>query len=106
MYLKNCVIFVLSNTIVGMETDIDLPQTVVLEEVMEQTYNSVRTFPTLRCLVNQIIDLSWDPLTADSKYSTLSCRLKIHWAGLKWVVWVMYLLCEVEGIVDGIRTTT
>ena len=73
------VIFVLSNTVVRVQMNAFLSKTVCLEEMVQQRNNCVRS---LAHIVNQIVDLTRNSLTANPKYPTLAGCEKVDWAGL------------------------
>jgi hypothetical protein len=105
-YQQDRVVFILANTVVSMETYINLSKTMILEEVMQEGDHCVSSFAHVRCLINEVIDLSWDTLTTHPKHSTLSGCFEIHWPWLEWVVRVVDLLGKIKRVVDHIWPTT
>lgn len=48
------------------------------KEVVEEAHHSVSSLASVRCLIDEVVDLSWYALTADLKDGTLAGRLKIN----------------------------
>ena len=84
-YQQDRVVFILPNTVVSMETYINLLKTMILEEVMQEGDHCVSSFAHVRCLINEVIDLSWDTLRHTPNTAHFLAVLKYigpGWSGL------------------------
>lgn len=112
-----CVFFVpvliLTTTVVCMKLQVGLSQVMGLQKVVHHANYGVCPFSSLCSLVNKVVDLksnkhrviqvffylehiylSWYPLTAHTKYSTLSWCQKVHRTWLLWIAGVVNLSDE------------
>ena len=94
------VVFILTPTVVSMEVDILLAEPMYHEEVMEHADDGIRSLTTVNCLIDEVVDLSGNSLTAHSKDGTLPRGKKVHGPWLLGVVGVEYLLGHVERVVS------
>ncbi|MCG8621416.1 MAG: hypothetical protein MJE68_05350 [Proteobacteria bacterium] len=90
------VVLVLTPTVVSVEVDILLAKPMYFEEVMEHADDGIGSLAGVNGLVNQVIDLTWDSLTAHSIDGTLSWGKEVHGARLEGVIWVEYLLAMLK----------
>ena len=90
------IVLILTPTVVRVEVYVLLTEPMYLKEVMEHADNGVGSLPNVNCLVNQVINLTWDSLTAHSKDGTLSWGKEVHGARLEGVIRVEYLLGHVK----------
>ena len=98
-----CIVLILTPTVVRVEVDVLLAEPMYPKEMMEHADDGIGSLPGVSGLVNQVINLTWDSLTAHSIDGTLSWGKEVHGARLEGVIRVEYLLGHVEGIVhiDG-----
>ena len=90
--LEDKVVLVLPCTVVSVKVQVHLPKAVIVKKVVQQAYYHVGTFPRIAGLVNEVIHLMENSLTAYTKHSTIPCCLKIHRSRLEWIVRVVHLL--------------
>lgn len=78
----------------------------ISEEVVEEANHGVSSLASIRRLINEVVHLSWNSLTADPEDCTLPGSFKVHRARLEWVVGVVNLLGKVKRVVHTDRPTT
>ncbi len=89
-----------------MKAHLYLTQSMIPKEVVNKADHRVCSLPCVRSLINEVVHLPWNALTAYAEDATLASRLEVHGPRLKRIVGVMDLLGEVEGEVDTNRSTT
>ena len=92
------VVLVLTPTVVSVEVDILLAKPMYFEEVMEHADDGIGSLTSVNGLINEVIDLTWDSLTAHSIDGTLSWGKEVHGPWLLGVIRVEYLLGHVKGV--------
>ena len=80
-----------------MQLQLFFSQSMVLQEVVEHADDCVGPLASVEGLVNKIVHLTRQPLTADPKDGAFSWCFKVDGAWLKRVVGKVYLLGEIEG---------
>ena len=91
------VVFVLTPTVVSMEV---LAEPMYLKEVVEHADYGIGSLTNINCLIDEVVDLPGNSLTAHSKYSTLSWCEEVHGARLLGVIRIEYLLGHVKRIMS------
>ena len=76
------IVLILTPTVVRMEMNV-LTEPMYPREMMEHADDGIGSLPDVKCLINQVINLTWDSLTAHSIDSTLSWGKKVHGARLE-----------------------
>ena len=69
-------------TVVTVEMDELLPQTMFHEEVVHLAYHGIAPFPAADCLADQKVDVPQQPLTVNSKDSMLALHQEVQWTWL------------------------
>ena len=92
-------IFVLPTTVVGVQVYCLLAQLMVCKEMMQHTHNGIRALPHVYSLIDQVLHLSGDGLTTNTKYGTLSGCQEVYGAELERVVQVKHVLHHVKTVV-------
>ena len=77
---------------------LSLTKSVVLKVMMNVTDSSISSFANGTCFVNQIIHLSRNRLTRDTKNSTFARGLKINGSRLHWIAGNMDFLWEIKRV--------
>ena len=90
------IVLILTPAVVSMEVDVLLAEPMYLKEVVEHADYGIGSLTNVNCLINKVIDLSGNSLTAYSKNSTLSWGEEVHGARLEGVVGVEHLLGHVK----------
>ena len=94
------VVFVLTPTVVSMDVDVLLAEPMYLKEVVEHADYGIGSLTDINCLIDEVVDLPGNSLTAHSKYSTLSWCEEVHGARLLGVIRIEYLLGHVKRIMS------
>ena len=94
------VVLVLTPTVVSVEVDILLAKPMYFKEVMEHADDGIGSLTSLNGLVNKVIDLTWDSLTAYSIDGALSWGKEVHGPWLLGVIRVEHLLGHVKRVVN------
>ncbi len=94
--MQNHVVLVLARTVVSVKLQFHLTESKVSKKVVKQADHSVRSLAGVQRLIDEVVDLSWNALTADAKDGTLACCLEVHWTRLEEIVGVMDLLGEID----------
>ena len=84
-----------------MQDDIRLSQTVCSKEVMQVADHCITSLGGRHPFVDEVVDLLWHGLAADSEDPALPRRQEEDRAGLEGVTRVVDLLREVEGVVHA-----
>lgn len=82
-----------------MKGQLALPKTVMAKKVTEETNDCICILPCVTRFISEVVHLTRNGLTTDTKHSTLSGCLKIDWTWLERIVGVVYLLSRVERVV-------
>ena len=96
-------VFVLTRTVIAVESDRLFTKPIRHEEVMEIAYDSITS---LRCghpLVNEVVHLLRDTFAADAEDATLSWSQEVDRAWLKRVGRVVHLLGKIERVMHRYR---
>ena len=75
-------VLVLAGTVVAVEMHILLPEAKLEEEVVDVADDGVASLRRHQPLVDQVVDLLWNPLTADPEDAALPRRQEVDWSGL------------------------
>ena len=91
-------VLVLTPTVVRMEVNFLLAEPMYFKEVVEHADDAVSTLARVKSLIDEVVDLTGQSLTAHSKNSTLSRSEEVHGTRLEGVVGVEHLLGHVKRI--------
>ena len=79
-----------------MEMNRSFSKSVMLEEMMHETYRSIRSLAYIAGLVNQVVNLLWDRLAHNTKDGTFTRCFKVYWSRLHQITRIMNVLGKVE----------
>ena len=93
----------MANTVVSMQLQLHFAQGMVFQEVVDVADNCIGPLPCVHCLICQVVNLPWYPLTADPKYPALPRGFEIHGTWLEGIMGIVHLLCIIERVVEAER---
>lgn len=71
-------VLILTPTVVRMEVDVFLAEPMYLKEMMEHADDGIGSLTGVNGLINEVINLTWDSLTAHSIDGTLPWGEEVH----------------------------
>ena len=83
--VDRAVVLILTCTVVGMQVNFCLPETVVLEEIMELADNNIGTLAAISCLISKEVYLSRYGFTVDSEDTAFSWCKEVEGSRLEGV---------------------
>ena len=79
-----------------MQLQVFFTKGMVLKKVMKHADNCVGSLACVELLIYEVVDLTWNSLTTDSKNATFSGCFEVDWTRLERVVGVVDLLGVIE----------
>ncbi len=102
--MQQSIVLVLSYRVVSREKDLFLTDSMVCKKMIEEGDHSVRALVEKICLINQVVYLARDTLTAHTKQLGTTRRLEINRTNLLILKRLMELLSKIPRIMHWERT--
>ena len=96
--MDHTVVSVLSTTVICVEVGVLLTHAVVVEIIVQLTYNSVGTLAAIPSFICEEVDLPRYCFTIDAKHCALTWSKKVNRAWLPRIPRVMNLLGVIKGV--------
>ena len=97
------VVLILACTVVCMQLQVVLADSIGFQEVVQKRYHHVGPLPRWRCLVYQVVYLPWNAFCMNPEQLHLARRLEEDRSWLHGIGRVVQLLGEVETVMEGGR---